>query len=187
MHRILELWKKVDLSWYSSTTSAGVTITKSESNGHLVISGSVTNAGCSPSSTGSASIVYIKGYWTKIRYKQEFRGTASCWRIFGNVNWNQSYGGNVGKINHGLFAFDKTLDTISNEYYMQGFSGHKFTGATATCNNKDNNFWHAKASVELRYATVTLRRNPAIASAGIFTSTSCGTPTYVIKDINVFF
>ncbi|KXJ20937.1 hypothetical protein AC249_AIPGENE28866 [Exaiptasia diaphana] len=71
---------------------------------------------------------------------------------------------------------------------MGGNQGHSFNGVTIICDNERNNFWHSSNShYRLKYATVTLRRNPAIPIAGILTSTSCGTPTYAIKDIEVYF
>ena len=70
-------------AWIQRTVNVGVTITYTEVNGGLVISGQVTDYGCG-SGTASAFITFIKGYWTRIKFTQEFKGTTSCWRIFGN-------------------------------------------------------------------------------------------------------
>ncbi|KAJ7370084.1 hypothetical protein OS493_034294 [Desmophyllum pertusum] len=87
----------------------------------------------------------------------------------------------------GLYAFNASQgDTIANEYYMGGNS-HAFDGKTTKCNNNaETNFWYS-TSPSVRYATVVLRRQLAAEKAGIYTGTSCGTPTYKIKDIYVYF
>lgn len=65
------------------------------------------------------------------------------------------------------------------------FLGHVFSGVTKRCDNKGDNFWDAHVNGGLRYANVILRRNSFISLAGIFTGTSCGRPSYVIRDIYV--
>jgi len=66
------------------------------------------------------------------------------------------------------------------------FAAHVFDGQTRKCDNTATNFWD-NPGPSVRYATVVLRRNLAANKAGIFTGTSCGTPTYIIKDIFVYF
>ncbi|XP_031571451.1 uncharacterized protein LOC116305637 [Actinia tenebrosa] len=182
---LLGVWQRVTMSWYHSMATAGVSITKTEVSGGLQISGSVTNYGCG-GGTGSGSIIYIKGYWTKIKYTQEFKGISSCWRIFGNVQFNNQ-GGAIGQTNHGLCQFDKTKDTITNELYMGGPKSHLFPGTTIRCDHLSDNLWQNSVSGGVRRATVTLRRNASVTLAGIYTSTSCGRPQYVIKDIYIYF
>ena len=63
---------------------------------------------------------------------------------------------------------------------------HIFDGETTKCNNVNTNFWKNN-NPSVRYATVILRRELSAENAGIFTGTSCGTPTYKIKDIYVYF
>lgn len=66
------------------------------------------------------------------------------------------------------------------------FAAHEFDGLTRKCDNLANNFWD-NPTPNVRYATVVLRRKLTAKKAGIFTGTSCGIPTYKIKDIYVFF
>ena len=60
-----------------------------------------------------------------------------------------------------------------------------FDGRTTRCDNEKDNFWHGGNGAGERQATVMLRRKRDANDAGIYTSTSCGTPEYVIKDIYV--
>ena len=70
-------------SWIENSLKGGVTLSYSEESNGLAISGQVTSYGCG-SGVQSGALIFIKGYWTKIKYTQEFRGLASCWSIFGN-------------------------------------------------------------------------------------------------------
>ena len=63
--------------------------------------------------------------------------------------------------------------------------GHSFDGITRRCDHDNGNFW--QQSVGVRRATVQLRRVRTAQQAGIFTGTSCGTPTYEISDIFIRF
>lgn len=69
-------------SWVVGTLKNGVTLTYSGGNNGLVISGQVTAYGCGGPVAGALTL--IKGYWTKIKYTQEFRRVVSCWSIFGS-------------------------------------------------------------------------------------------------------
>ena len=60
----------------------GVNLETHDLNGGLEIRGRVTAHGCGP--PGSGAVVYINGNWDRIMYTQEFTGSASCWKIFGN-------------------------------------------------------------------------------------------------------
>jgi len=75
-------WKKVTHAWIEKTFKRGVKLSYSEENYGLVISGDTTSRGCG-SGIEPGALTLIKGYWTKIKYTQEFRGLASCWSIFG--------------------------------------------------------------------------------------------------------
>lgn len=76
-------WTRVTQSWIENTLKGGVTLSYSEESNGLAISGQVASYGCG-SGIASGALTIIKGYWTKIKYTQEFRGVASCWSIFGN-------------------------------------------------------------------------------------------------------
>lgn len=65
-------------------------------------------------------------------------------------------------------------------------AAHEFDGRTNKCNNLGTNFWD-NPNPSVRYATVVLRRNLMTEVAGVYTATSCGKPTYIIKDIFVYF
>ena len=76
-------WTKVTPQWIKQTYKDGVTLTYAEENDGLVISGQVTRYACG-SGEPPGALTLIKGYWTRIKYTQEFRGIASCWSIFGD-------------------------------------------------------------------------------------------------------
>ncbi|KAL9962840.1 hypothetical protein ACROYT_G031985 [Oculina patagonica] len=176
-------WTRVTQSSIESTFKGGATVTYSEENNGLVISGHMTSHGCG-SGGDPGVLTYIKGYWTKIKYKQEFRGTASCWSIFGNDYYGRN---SVNNEPPGLHPFDAAQgDSITNQHYMGGGNSHKFDGRTRKCDNLVTNFWRF-ANANVRYATVTLRRQLTAEKAGIFTGTSCGKPTFKIKDIYIYF
>ena len=66
-------------------------------------------------------------------------------------------------------------------------TAHDFDGIPRKCDgNLVTNFWR-NPNPAVRYAAVILRRNLTAQKAGIFTGTSCGTPTYRIKDISISF
>ncbi|XP_078384235.1 uncharacterized protein LOC144666728 isoform X2 [Oculina patagonica] len=174
-------WIRITHSWIDSTLKGGATVTYSEVNNGLVISGHMTSYGCG-SEEQPGILTYIKGYWTKIKYTQEFRGVSSCFSIFGD-NWYGRTSVNNEPI--GVHPFNATQgDSITDQYNMGGNS-HEFDGILRRCDNTPANFWKNSASV--RYATVILRRQLTAEKAGIFTGTSCGTPTFKIKDIYVLF
>ena len=66
------------------------------------------------------------------------------------------------------------------------FSAHVFYGETTQCNHGATNFWYQNKG-RVRYATVILRRILTAKKAGIYTGTSCGYPTYNVKDIFIRF
>ncbi|XP_027047927.1 uncharacterized protein LOC113675531 [Pocillopora damicornis] len=174
-------WKRITKSWIDSALTGGVTLTYDEENNGLTISGRVTSSGCG-SAPPSGALTLIKGCWTMIKYTQEFRGRSSCWSIFGD-EW---YGGlYISNTSTGLYPFNaKAGDVITDEYRM-GLNSHAFDGKTRRCDKLATNFWRSQKG--LRRATVVLRRKPMAEKAGIFTGTSCGTPTYKIRDIYVYF
>ena len=70
--------------------------------------------------------------------------------------------------------------------YVSYLTAHDFDGIPRRCTgNPVTNFWRYPNPV--RYATIILRRNLTAQKAGIFTGTSCGKPTYKIKDISISF
>ncbi|XP_020911298.1 uncharacterized protein LOC110249057 [Exaiptasia diaphana] len=75
-------WRRVTSSMVHSTYRIGVALSYSQVRGGLRITGNVYHNGCGKGA-GSGAVTYIKGDWTYIRYTQEFRGAASCWKIFG--------------------------------------------------------------------------------------------------------
>ena len=76
-------WTRVTQSGVENILTGGVTLSYSPESNGLTISVQVTSYGCGPG-IASGALTIIKGYWTKIKYTQEFRGVASCWSIFGH-------------------------------------------------------------------------------------------------------
>ncbi|KAK3753517.1 hypothetical protein QZH41_018024, partial [Actinostola sp. cb2023] len=87
----------------------------------------------------------------------------------------------------GLEEFNRREgDIILNELKMGGSKDNTFKGQTLMCGNSPSNFWHAQNGQGLRRATVMLRRTTGATHAGIHTATSCGLPSFIIKDIYVY-
>ena len=76
-------WTRVTSQWIEQTFKDGVILKYTEENDGLTISGQVTSNGCL-SGKNPGALTLIKGYWTKIKYTQEFYGKALCWSIFGD-------------------------------------------------------------------------------------------------------
>ncbi|XP_048587709.1 uncharacterized protein LOC116614608 [Nematostella vectensis] len=166
-------WQIVTRNDIQRITRYGVTVTESKDRrGGVVVSGQVTIFGCGRTPY-SALHILIRGEWTQIRYTHEFYGAASCWSIFGR-------GSN-------LEVFDETKgDAIFDQLHMNNKNNNNaFDGKDKRCDNNAGNFWHIHNGQGLRRATVMLRRNTAKELAGIVTTTSCGIPRYVIKNIYV--
>jgi len=95
--------------------------------GTLTITSTPRAWGCG-SGPGASDTYFIRGGWTKLRYRQTFYGTASCYGIFGSQGYhyaNSSLGGEVITVNglddtsrlevysvadNGLFEFDPAID-----------------------------------------------------------------------------
>ena len=68
----------------SHTHKDGVTLGMyTDPNGSLYLNAKVTNYGCGKGDP-SYSVIHIKGHWQQIMYTQVFKGTASCWQVFGH-------------------------------------------------------------------------------------------------------
>ena len=80
------VWTRVPQSWIEAVHQTGVDVHYGNHKKHLTISARVTSHGCGRR-PGSGLLIHIKGNWKRILYTQEFRGTASCWRIFGNIRY----------------------------------------------------------------------------------------------------
>ncbi|XP_031549486.1 uncharacterized protein LOC116287019 [Actinia tenebrosa] len=177
------VWTKVTPSWISGHLLHGVRVKYRRVNNALVIEGHVTSYGCHRR-PGSGLTTFIRGNWTRILYTQEFMGSASCWRIFGSSGRK---GGYKQVERSGLEEFDTTKgDIIFNELKMGGKDRDAFNGITYMCGQPAKNFWHAQNGQALRRATVMLRRKTDGSKAGIHTATSCGQPSFIVKDIFVY-
>ncbi|EDO46920.1 predicted protein [Nematostella vectensis] len=176
-------WVRVTPAWVTQHKYHGVRVTYKTDQKSLVIQAKVTSYGCK-SRPGSGLTTFIRGDWTRVMYTQEFRGNARCWRIFGDSSIRR---GKTRFSSSGLEKFDpKQGDIIFNQLKMGGIQGDTFRGRTNVCSRSTSNFWSRANGEGLRQATVMLRRTPGAKDAGIHTATSCGTPSYVIKDIFVF-
>lgn len=67
------------------TVVVGVNLQKLNLHEGLELRGRVTANGCGRPPGGSGAVIFIKGNWERIIYTQEFTGSASCWKIFGNT------------------------------------------------------------------------------------------------------
>ena len=70
-------------SWVINTLSRGVSLTHSGGDSGLKLTDQVKSYGCDKGPS-SGALTILKGYWTRIKYTQEFRGQSSCWSIFGD-------------------------------------------------------------------------------------------------------
>jgi len=175
-------WRKVDPSMVLRSPSNGVTVSLGvDISGGLQISAKVTSNGCG-SGPGSYSLIHIKGKWQQIMYTQIFKGAASCWGVFGQ----EFLAGHTLAYKPGLEGYNPTMgDIIFGQKKMSSSNVDLFDGRTVRCDNEKDNFWHGSNGAGERQATIMLRRKKDANDAGIYTSTSCGTPEYIIKDIYV--
>ena len=60
-----------------------------------------------------------------------------------------------------------------------------FDDKSQRCDSEKNNLWHTNNGSGERQATVILYRKRDIEESDLSTGTSCGTPSYFIKDIYV--
>ncbi len=178
----LQTWRKVDPTMVSKSHAFGVQVKLgTDRTGGLLINSKVLRNGCGKG-FGAEMIVHIKGNWAQIMYTQVFKGVASCWGIFGR-DWTESF--NTNK-KGGLEVYNPSFgDVIFGQKGMRSKTDDIFSGESFRCDNKQDNFWHGNNGSGERQATVILRRKKGAKEAGVQTGTSCGTPSFVIKDMYV--
>lgn len=178
----LQTWRKVDPTMVSNSHAFGVQVNLgTDRTGGLLIDGKVLRHGCGRG-PGAAMIVHIKRNWTQIMYTQVFKGFVGCWGIFGR-DYSESFTINIDS---GLEVFNPSFgDVIFGQKGMRSKTDDIFSGESYRCDDEANNFWHGNNGRGERQATVILRRKKGAKEAGVQTGTSCGTPSFVIKDIYV--
>eukprot|EP00163_Fabomonas_tropica_P029803 TRINITY_DN653_c0_g1_i1.p1 TRINITY_DN653_c0_g1~~TRINITY_DN653_c0_g1_i1.p1 ORF type:complete len:252 (+),score=61.09 TRINITY_DN653_c0_g1_i1:760-1515(+) len=175
-------WRLVRPSDIISAHRRHVRVSYFHRDGGLVIRAQSRTFGCGREDP-SGLITYIKGDWTRIRYRQRFFGSASCWDIFGSLS--RKY---LGSADNGLYPFDrKKGDKIRYQRHMRSRNGRlRFDGKVSRCDNTQYNFWHSRNGQNERSAMVQLRRRSGTTRAGISTAVSCGKPSWQIDNIYVY-
>ena len=85
-----------------------------------------------------------------------------------------------------MFKMTRKMGSMRNKLtILTFFVDNIFDGKSKRCDNEQNNFWHKNNGNGKRQATVILRRKKGAKDAGVHTGTSCGKPSFVIKDIYV--
>lgn len=161
-----------------------VTVTRStDAKGGLVERVYANHYGCSddPTAGRSSHVLFLsdRPKWTKVRMREVFAGSATCWSIFGADDTKKAANAN-------LVPFEKSVDSAREGVRMGGKAGNAFDGNPRRCVDTANeNFWHRDAGEMERSGLVILRRAAVDGPAGLTTTASCTTfgpgatsPTY---------
>ncbi len=165
-------WMRVTPSMVDSNHTVYVTLTQStDANGGLFMRGYANASGCGTVESRQLSYMASVVPWSSIRANYAFRGTNSCWEVFGHVGSRLSPLG----LPTNLIPFELGVDVIRNQSRMGGSAGNAFDGINARCDNQGRNFWHSLHGGGTRRATVILRKLDPSMPAALATGMSCTT------------
>ena len=120
--------------------------------------------------------------WRQIMGTYTFGEGAGCWNLFGDARNDEA----LPAMN--VRVFDALLDTLDRDQNMArntDGTAIPYDGRTQYCGPGLENFWHPDYRAQIRTARVVLRRELQQAPAGLFVSTSCGKPTWTLRDVFV--
>eukprot|EP00927_Polykrikos_kofoidii_P028600 TRINITY_DN24939_c0_g4_i1.p1 TRINITY_DN24939_c0_g4~~TRINITY_DN24939_c0_g4_i1.p1 ORF type:complete len:2093 (-),score=241.50 TRINITY_DN24939_c0_g4_i1:36-6314(-) len=169
----------------ASSEDADVLVHAKAETGGALINVKVTSTENASCDTKSFAVHYIAGPWSKIRYKQLFSGTASCWSIFGD---DTQLPQGVSSGLHAMFPTD------GDEFRSNGVD--PITSNCVETSQQPDNFWsglpntttgRTKQESSAAEAVVVLRRVDFEKGAGVATAVSCAHENveWTIDDIDV--
>ena len=164
-------WMLVTAAMISSQVKNNATVVNSADTAGGLIQVNYANApGCgNPKYSSALALIKDTVPWTAIRYAIQFRGSNSCWGIFGGTCYTHK-----NAIANNLKPFEAKADTIRDQQKMGGSKGNAFDGKTCRCDNTTVNFWHSNNGNGLRSAAVILRRDTTKKGlAGLGLGVSC--------------
>ena len=162
-------WMLIDaahLGAETKTSATTVVVGKGDHDG-AVLTVYVNTQGCASNTEKARHRIFVADRvpWQRVRLKQTFAGSASCWHVFGFLEG--------GGLDPNLVALDLAKDTVRNAKRMGGSGGDAFDGRGTRCDGDDRNFWLKTGPT--REATVILRRRAEQLPAGLSTGADCST------------
>lgn len=164
---------KVTSSMISSITLFNVTMTlNSDIEGGFVFEGYHTTGGCG-AAQDSGVLILLKDdiSWSKICFKWEGTGIASCWSFMGSSNWGASTGTASGNL---LSYNEANGDRLHDNFLTWEVPAYQTHNRTTACDNDANNFFRFN-STQFKRFRMTRRRNVGAGLAGIHHGRSCNT------------
>jgi hypothetical protein len=121
--------------------------------------------------------------WRQIMATFTFGEATQCWNLFGNTDDDRT---TLPAMN--LRRFDTAIDIIDRQQNMARKPDRTtipYDGRTGFCGPGLENFWNTDYRAETRTARVVLRRELPQAVAGLVVATSCGKPTWTLREVFV--
>lgn len=167
-----QLAKKVTSADIQSITLYNVTMTKNtDENGGFVFEGFHTTGGCG-TAQDSGVLILLKDniQWSKICFKWEGVGSASCWSF---MNSSSNFGTGTGTATGNMLSYSEILgDRLHDNFLTWEVPAYQTHNRTYACNNDANNFFRFSTS-QIRRFRMTRRRNVGAGLAGIHHGRSC--------------
>lgn len=156
---------------YSITLLNTTVNTSTDINGGFVFEGYHTVAGCGGVETGILITLKDNISWTRISFKWEGSGTASCWSFMDPSNG--AYGASTGNPSGNMLSYNESLgDRLYDNYLTWEVSAYQSHNRTYACDNNADNFFRYNSG-ELKRFRMSRRRNVNGSLAAIHHGRSC--------------
>lgn len=166
--------KKITSSDIYSITLYNVVMTKNfDESGGFVFEGYHNTGGCG-TAQDSGILILLKDNinWSKICFKWEGYGTASCWSF---MDASTNYGAATGTPTANILSYSENLgDRLHDNYLTWEIQQYQSHNRTTACNNNADNFFRFN-STKFKKFRMTRRRNINGNLAGIHHGRSCNT------------
>lgn len=154
---------------YSITLLNTVVNTSTDVNGGFLFEGYHTATGCGGVETAILITLKDNISWTRISFKWEGVGSASCW----SFNDTGGYGSATGNPGGNLIAYNEAAgDRVSDSYLTWEQAAFITHNKTYACDNDANNFFRYNTG-DLRRFRMTRRRNVNGSLGAIHHGRSC--------------
>ena len=154
---------------YSITLLNTTVNTATDVNGGFVFEGYHTATGCGGVETGILITLKDNIAWTRISFKWEGSGSASCW----GFNANNGYGAATGNPSGNLITYSEAAgDRVYDSYLTWEQSAFQTHDKIYACDNNADNFFRYNTG-DLRRFRMSRRRNVNGSLAAIHHGRSC--------------
>ncbi len=154
-----------------SVTTLNMTITVNEDiDGGFQFQGYHNVGGCGGAESSVLILLRDTIAWTKMCFKFEGTGTASCWSFMNTSNGN--YGTGTGTPNGNMYDYDTSFDRVYDNYLTWEVTAYQTHNRTYACDNNSDNFFIYNSGEYKRFR-MTRRRNVGAGNAGIHHGRSC--------------